>query len=264
MREPHRLVDNGSALAIALLQAHRRQQPSQQAFRRTAITMGLGASLASGAISASAAQSVGVGVTLGGASPAASLGFRGILLKWLAMGAVAGGAAGAALTQVVPRLHHEQAAPSDVHHAFPRAPLPVASTAVIERQVPSSVGTEPRSGRRALSGRQATAVPARAPGSTSSAPATTLSAQVEAIQRARRALATRDAKAALAALESCGSLRSSTLGPEATLIRIDAYEMLGNHAVAARLAEQFLERFPLSPHADRLRRLIERSGIGRP
>jgi outer membrane protein assembly factor BamD (BamD/ComL family) len=84
-----------------------------------------------------------------------------------------------------------------------------------------------------------------------------LHAEIALIDRARAALAGGDPKQALAVLGTYSrSYPRGTLGPEATLLKIQAWVALGDRARARSLGRAFLEAHPKSPLAARVRSLI--------
>jgi hypothetical protein len=102
--------------------------------------------------------------------------------------------------------------------------------------------------------------PSRAPVADS---ASTLAAEVAAIDRARRALAAGSPSSALDILDRYDRESAThVLAPDAQALRIQAEKARGNDAVATRLAEKFLASHPNDPHADRVRRVL--SGARQP
>jgi hypothetical protein len=89
------------------------------------------------------------------------------------------------------------------------------------------------------------------------AAATTLADEVAALQIARTALAAHDPSGAIVALDRYKSrFPSGKLGPEATVLRIDALNQRGDRAAAAALGDRFLSAHPRSPYADRVRSIL--------
>lgn len=89
------------------------------------------------------------------------------------------------------------------------------------------------------------------------APRSTLTEEIALLDRAREAIARGSASSALAALdEHDRSFPGAALGPEATVLRVEALSLRGDRAAATRLGRAFLAVHPESPHASRLRSLL--------
>jgi hypothetical protein len=85
----------------------------------------------------------------------------------------------------------------------------------------------------------------------------TLADEVAALQVARTALAAHDPSGAIVALDRYKSrFPSGKLGPEATVLRIDALNQRGDRAAASALGDRFLAAHPNSPYADRVRSIL--------
>jgi outer membrane protein assembly factor BamD (BamD/ComL family) len=87
--------------------------------------------------------------------------------------------------------------------------------------------------------------------------------EVESLDRVRKALAASDPPAALRELGAFSArFPSAALAPEATVLRVQALLESGNRHAAERLARRFIAASPGSPHAARVRLLID--GSARP
>ena len=87
-----------------------------------------------------------------------------------------------------------------------------------------------------------------------------LGSEISLLDRARRALDSGDSNAALAALDEHGAkYESGSLVEEAELLRLEALLQRGQSAAALGQAKAFLAAHPKSPHAGRVRRLMERA-----
>ncbi len=85
----------------------------------------------------------------------------------------------------------------------------------------------------------------------------TLADEVAALQVARTALAGHDPSGAIVALDHYKSrFPSGKLGPEATVLRIDALTQRGDRATASAMGDRFLAAHPHSPYADRVRSIL--------
>lgn len=101
-------------------------------------------------------------------------------------------------------------------------------------------------------------VPAPMATGTPRPPATRLDEQLALIGKARAALETNDAAAAMRTLDSYGAqFPQGALGEEAELLRVRATAQAGDRTGARRLAEAFLIRHPASPYAARVRSIAE-------
>lgn len=94
---------------------------------------------------------------------------------------------------------------------------------------------------------------ARPPGNTS------IAAELRALDAARRALSSGDGRRALRLLDAHGrDFPQGRLGLEAEVLRIEALAQTGNRGLAATRARGFLERYPESVFAPRVKRLAGR------
>lgn len=126
-------------------------------------------------------------------------------------------------------------APEALEPPTATAALPVA-TAVIAAPQPPMANPSKRSARAAPS----------------------LSMEVEALDRARAALAQHDPRRALVMLDDYDRvLGGARLRDEAILLRIEALQSSGRGAEAAALARRFVVENPDSPFDDRARRLVD-------
>jgi outer membrane protein assembly factor BamD (BamD/ComL family) len=86
-----------------------------------------------------------------------------------------------------------------------------------------------------------------------------LGEQIRLIEAARAGVASRDAKAATAALDAyAAKFPRGSFGQEAMVLRIRAVDQAGDSARATALAKSFVTRFPNSPHVARLKPIAER------
>lgn len=86
----------------------------------------------------------------------------------------------------------------------------------------------------------------------------TLRLELALLDSARARLAAGNAGAASFQLDRYArEFPSGALQPEAAFLRIQALSQAGQHDAAARVGRHFLGQYPASPHADRVRALIE-------
>lgn len=240
MTDPERLLDDGaSELELALLRAGDADGPSPKARQAALAALGL-----SGAVLSAAPPAVAAGGT------ALSSGARLLAAKWWAVGAfvAASGAAGlgyVSLQSSPAAAPLESSAPRRLQAPIESLPAPAPPTG--DTAAPPGP-TVPTTRERPLS----------PPRGSSSAGSTGIQEQIALIDRARGAVAARQPAAAMAALDEYQRrFPRGVLGQEATLLRIETLLARGDRAGAARLGRQFLERYPRSPMAARVKTLID-------
>lgn len=200
----------------------------------------------------------GVTATAGVSAASASSAGATVIVKWLAIGAVAGAAVTGTGEAVRYRLDASRARAAAVRaetESESRArPAPRANAAPMRSQAPESPPTpEAPADPRVVSAFPNAAVPnanADAPrtmrmeprlepfASAEFATQPTLAEEVRTLDGVRRLLAAGDARAALASLDALArKVRAPKLGPEATLLRAQALTALGRSDEARRLTE---------------------------
>lgn len=252
MTGPTRLLESPTPAVRALLRAGVDERPSHRALQRTALTLGVSASVVGAAGTASA------GATLGAAAPSALV----VAGKWLLVGTLGGlGLAASAdalsgapsrTTPAVPA--HAPAAPQATVSAV--SPVPLQITSVVE-PVPSA---HAESKRQAPSAVAVPAAPSASVGTASGVlpEAQDLSREVAAIDAARSAIAMGDAVKASRFLDDYASRpRTGTLEREAQLLRIDALLLRGDTAAARALARSYAQSYPKDPRLTRFRALLD-------
>jgi hypothetical protein len=250
MSEPRRLLEEGgSELERALLRSAHDDAPSPEGRHRTLMALGLAAG-AGAAVTTTAATATGSTVLL-------KSGAAVMTLKWIGVGVLGGLATVGALAAV-----DAARAPSNppamvvaTGHA-PEAPV------VAARPVPPAA-REPEAPAAPIPADEAKTEPARAPAKASaSAPLHEgLAGEVASLDAARNLLAGGDASGALRALDDHDRrFPGGVLGPESTMLRIEALAHRGDRAAAARLGEAYLDAHPRSPYASRIRSLLGHGG----
>jgi TolA-binding protein len=240
VKDPERLLDDGAnELELTLLQAGDADMPSAQSRQAALAALGLSGALLSAAPPAAAAGSAAI-----------SSGARLLAAKWWAIGALvtASGAAGLGYAT----LRGAPAPTPSVSHVAERAPAPaVAGPAVEPAPESSDRPTAVPSSRERLQ-------PLPSPRSSSSAGSSGIQEQIALIDRARSAVAAHQPGAALAALDEYQRrYPGGVLVQEAALLRIESLLARGDKASAARLGHQFLQRYPRSPMAARVKTLTD-------
>jgi hypothetical protein len=270
VKEPKRLRQTGAdRIATALLEAGRTDGPPKARLdRMLGIGGGAGVALAANAAAGSAAVAAPTAKSVGVA----------LVIKWLSVGALAGGVVSAGAARILPSAVHEtSAAPNPPPSADESgAPLPaeparlVEPSTVVEPAVakPTAVHrAEPHVGPAPVRAdpRETFAEPAAQSGSAESAPdqppaspgVLALREEVAALGGANAAL---NRGAAAEALSLIRDYRSrfplGRLGPEATYIEMEAELASGNRARAEAIAERLATG--TTPNAERARAILKR------
>jgi hypothetical protein len=269
MKDPERLADvDASALARRMLTAAREEKPSNAAFERTVTALGVGAMVvgagaSAGIAAAGAAASAGAnamaagmgGTALSGATKLAPAGLLFAAAKWVGIGAVSG-----LLTAgVVDRVATWNApAPSEPVQKAISTAAPAVGAAGPARVEPARTLPGPPDELAALPVKPAISRPAVAqPSHEVAERRARLAAEVEAVDRAREAMARGDASQALQALDAYErGFSEQRLRPEALYLRMEALAQRGDLAGARSAATTLLAADPHGPHAARARALL--------
>jgi hypothetical protein len=236
MKDPQRLLDEGATeLELALLRAGDAEGPSPAARRAAAASLGLSVALTS---STALATKAGV-PTL---APAGKL----LATKWWLI-TVLGVGAGTALIVSAPRDPLPHAAPARAL----AAPVRTATQPPVEDRADALV--LPPQPAPSASVERAKMAAARG----SVAAASGIQEQVLLIDRARNAAVLGKPAAALSALDEYQRrFPRGILKQEAAMLRIEAALALGDKATAERVGRAFLEQYPQSALAGRVRSLL--------
>ena len=225
--DPKRLTVVGATdLERTLLQAARGERPSPELTARMAAGLGIsvGAAVTAAAAPAAAAPVVAAKSALGG---------------WVAAGMFA---AAAVTAGVVGSRWSAAPAPAAVHTKAPAAPAIAAPPA----DTPVAAPRIEKVRRRA----------AVAPVPT---PAADLRDQIALLDAARTAVKAGSSERALVLLHRYdASYPGGAFRPEALALRIEALSQDGRRAEAQALAREFLTRYPHSPVADRVARVVQK------
>ncbi|HEY4160384.1 MAG TPA: outer membrane protein assembly factor BamD [Polyangiaceae bacterium] len=101
--------------------------------------------------------------------------------------------------------------------------------------------------------------PAAARGASAKAEDPDLAGQILLIEQARKAISSGNAVSASQALDSYAvQYPRGSFGQEASVLRIEAIDLRGDHAQATQLARAFLTRYPKSPHVSVMQRIADR------
>lgn len=236
MKDPQPLLDDGATeLELLLLRAGDAEGPSPAARRAAAASLGLGMTAITASASALGAPSL---------TPAAKV----LAVKWWIVGALASMGAGVAIVAGMP----DEAASivpttiaSSSRGALAEPPRPQA--------VPTPHGTSPAAPSAVTPDRPQVAMPRALPSAS-----TGIQAQISLIDRARSAAASGQPGATLAALDDYQRrFPGGVLQQEAAMLRIEAMLARGDKATAKRLGQRFLEQYPRSALAARVKSLLE-------
>jgi hypothetical protein len=233
--DPRRLIDDSSGFEAELLRAGRGDALPAQSAATISAALGVAPPIApivpgaTGAVAKATASKVVaslLGVSAGGA-----------LAVWVAVQAFT--PAAALKPHEPPRAGHGAAIVADV----PVLPPP-ASAQVVEVPEPVSVPSAPLR-HRALPGPERDRLPL----------------ELEALDRARSALAGGDASRALALLDEYSArFPKARLRAESAVLRVEALVARGQKDAAIRLGRELLVREPNGPYARRVHSLLERAG----
>ena len=263
MTDPDRFRRRGPGeLESLLFDSLEDDVPPAAARARTLAALGVGSAVMSGSVGAAA-------------KAMHSLGGLGVV-KWLAIGAVAGFVtvgipAGFTVRHARPsteptsrsipaRQLQQRTGPSAIAIAPSPESTPLPSpTAVRTRPAPLPVAPSPVPPAPTAG---ATTGDSRAAGATSGEPpASSLAREVATLDDARRTLSSGDPAGALRRLNAySSSFPAAALGPEATLLRVQALLAAGDRAAAVELAQRFMRANPGSPHAARMAGLLTSNG----
>jgi type IV secretory pathway VirB10-like protein len=280
-RQPCRLIDDASLSeeARAILRSAESDIPSEQSRARVARALGLAAGAAA---SGEAAAATGAG-----AAATASSGWwmAGAVVLGLGLAGVAAIGGYQAFEDSPAETRTGRAAPrADIETAAPEAAPPEAMPKAAPETAPlgpPAPEVAPRPARRAVSdarretarreprridsrrqeARPDRAQPDAARSETKARPAAVdagrLAAEVALLDRARAELARGDTAAAARSLARHGrEFAGGALVAEAQFLELRILLRRGQRAAATALARRFLERFPLSPLARRVRALV--------
>lgn len=247
MSDPRRLLDEGAdSFEARLLRAGQGDAPSARNRRRVMAGLGL-----SGVLSASVTASSAKASAQGWLSTSAAGG-----LRWVGGGALSAVAVWAGVHAVTPTAPAPVPAPQRAPMAATLPANPAASEQA--REAPSVVAeadavapmnevVRPGAARAVAPQRAATAEGAQ----------DSLSAELGALDGARRALLNHDASGALRLLDAYERrFPKRRLNTEASVLRIEALAARGDRDSAARMGKAFLARHPNGPYARRVSSLI--------
>lgn len=240
MKDPQPLLDDGAtALELELLRAGDADRPSPKS--RQAALAALGLSTAVLGASSPVAAAAG--------SVALSPGVRLLAAKWWAIGALVTASGGAGLGYAM--WHGTPAPVASMNTAPQRSRPPLVPTPLAE--LPAPEASAPASPEVPSLRERPPLLP---PHSSSSADSPGIQEQIALIDRARGAVAAHQPAAAMAALDEYRRrFPAGVLAQEAALLRIETLAARGDKANAARLGRQFLERYPRSAMAARVKEL---------
>jgi hypothetical protein len=254
MSDPDRLVEcSDSEVERLLLQAGRGGAP--RGAKRRALAAATGVIAASTLTAGNAAGAAALGKAAAGAKIASVLS-----LKWIAVIGLASVAVVAGTVAVRARYVAAPEAAVGPAHAE-RAPSPRTGTSALSTRVSPAAAP----GQLASAPAEASAVapppvaPAAAPAGAraSAASGSTAAAELALLDEVRSALAGGDPARALSILESYPArFPRGVMGPEASVLRVQALVEAGDRSAAKRAADSFLKANPTSPYAQRIESLL--------
>jgi hypothetical protein len=241
-----------SSLGLALFDAGRAEEPSDEALARTLSALGAGA-----AVVAVTSGVAGAGVTAStAAKSSATLVSLGSVTKWLGMGALGGFVVAGVTHGVTPPERAPLEPPPPVRIAAPPA-VPTAESPELEPK--AAHARAEANGDGAPKSVAPPSAPPR-PAFDSGERGAPLAAEVALVDRARAALGSGTPARALDELRGYEtSFPEPRLLPEVLYLRLEAHLAAGDVALARSVAEQSIRRFPRSPHAARARQILEGS-----
>lgn len=297
MKDPPRLLDEGAdAFERSLLASASRDVGSARLLKQTLSAAGVAAvSAAATTIAGSASAAGSAGASGAGVAGAAAKAETIALLKWILGGALAGVTTIGAYEYARPGEEARGSAPAPaVDIPAMRAPeagrgARAGDAAILEEEAANDAepASEPQRAPRiepirgpAISQPAAAGTDARAPEASAEPPpaantpleaavasaapaapprASPLTAEIASLDRARRAISARDAARALRELDRHGAeFPAGVLGPEATVLRIEALVLAGQRASARALADALLKSPANAAHATRVESLLRR------
>jgi hypothetical protein len=255
MSEPRRFLRDSSATDFErdLLASYAAEQPSSAARARAVAIAGVAAV---GTVAASAGASAAAG---GVAAPKVVAVGVGALLK---VGIVATMVVAVGVVGVVVERRVHGAAPSADATASPGASVSTSTNASPGESTsarPETRAVSPEDLPSAPESAASTHAVARA---ATSGPRTegTLAEEIAAFDRARGALEGGQADRALSLIDDYETrFPNGTFGQEAEVLRVKALVHAGDRAGASRAGQRFLAAHPTSPHAARVRAILESS-----
>lgn len=255
MKDPVRLLDGaGSESERVLLRAAATEEPPADGAQRLAAVLGLPAGAVTGSqANASAGGSAGAGGQVG-AGAAGQAGVTKLALKASLLAAF-----GVAVTTAVLVLPPDAArSPQPEARGAAQQPIAAPERERAHEPEPSVEAVVEAPAAEPPSAPEARRTPDRAPRAPERSKS--IAREIAQLDAARDRLHRGEARAALALLEAYRSEHpSGVLQQEAALLRIEALVRTGERDAVRQLARRFLRDHPGSPHAQRIRALLDGS-----
>jgi hypothetical protein len=225
----------------ALLESAADDRAGAGARAATLAALGLGSATMLGASTATVGATTSI-------APAAKGAGVWLIVKWLSVVGLGMGAVAAGVYAVKRAPHAQRAAPAVIGSTRPpmaaQEPVLVAPPAIVEPPIEPAVASAAADAKAAPRGNAARAEP-------------DLREEIAVIDQARAALSRGDPARALSVLSGYSrDYPRGTLGPEATLLKIQAWVALGDRTRARSVGRAFLAAHPKSPLAARVRSLM--------
>jgi TolA-binding protein len=208
----------------------------------------------------------GAATTAGAATAAAASAVRlATIFKWMGIGVVSGLMVVGAAQVTKSRVSWQQPALPSATTSSPRLDPPAATVSIApapDKSAESRPTAAPRPGAAPppsiAPAEQAEPEPVVEPPPPVASAAPRLAEEVDAMERARGAVARGQAAEAMAALDRYDrEFPRGRMGHEAAYLRMQALILQGNRAAAQQMAESFLRANPQSPLSPRVRALLK-------
>lgn len=270
MTDPTPLLESSTNTATrALLRTGLGDAPPPEALSR--VTAALGLTAGAVAVAAPAAATVnGAAVAAAGSASQASGSSALVLGKWLLAG-LAGGAFVSGTASVVERVHSGSAPHAPAAATSIRGNVATRGPGVVVDALPMAPVAEPpapavtTAGEAARVGTNTPKVASSRPSSSDTETSRALGVEALRIDAARQALASGDARRALAELDAYQRAKVvGVLDREAALLRIRALVAAGDGARAAQLARDYLDRRPPDAYRAELEAVVATRGVNVP
>jgi hypothetical protein len=244
MSDPIRILQADDEFERALLSSAESDAGSNLALKRALAAFSTAALVSTGSVAASAAS----GATLTAVSVA----------KWAGIGALVGGLGMSAASVAVRDAGESRPTAAKVEPRFSATAPPRSQKRDPKPETVSPPAPLPPAVEQP--GEQTLSAPARSKATPAPERAGGLDAELAELQPARAALNAQDPHTALLLLDRFQqSFPRAALGPEASVLRLEALVGSGQFESARRLSQRLLQNQPEGPYADRVRALLARA-----
>jgi TolA-binding protein len=250
-----RVTEGATDFERDLLRSWEKEQPSEAARQGAIALVGVAAALGA-STTASTAAAAGLKAATGSMAPKAATVGAAALGKWILVGT---GLVALAVGGVTVEYARSSSKATPAMVTVTATPTPTPTATATPTPTPTPTATPPAEVPPPPQPPLAATPPAVEPRPPAPPPPLGLGQQVAALDHARDALASGNAGGALRQLDEYDrQFPRGALAQEATALRIEALLQQGHRDAAVLLAERFLASNPKSPHAARIRLLVER------